>query len=204
MKTIGAADFGDGEGRSEISKLLEAARTGGADALNRLLSVAYLYCRLRAVDDIPRAMTSRFSASDIAQNSAVDVVQGFERFQGRSQAFFAWLRTIVQHNTIDLQRKHRRVTGEEGPLAIDLHNIPEPVRADPLDTKELKARVDAAMGQLSEDQRRVLQLRIWDRLRWDDIGIRMNRSGDAARQCFARALDKVRDDLGGEDQRPAR
>jgi DNA-directed RNA polymerase specialized sigma subunit len=173
MKTIGTADFGDGEGRSEISKLLEAARTGGADALNRLLSVAYLYCRLRAVDDIPRAMTSRFSASDIAQ-------------------------------TIDLQRKHRRVTGEEGPLAIDLHNIPEPVRADPLDTKELKARVDAAMGQLSEDQRRVLQLRIWDRLRWDDIGIRMNRSGDAARQCFARALDKVRDDLGGEDQRPAR
>lgn len=204
MKTIGAADFGGDEGRSEISKLLEAARTGGTDALNRLLNVAYLYCRLRAVDDIPRALTSRFSASDVAQNSAVDVVQGFERFQGRSQAFFAWLRTIVQHNTIDLQRKHRRAAGEAASLHIDLHSIPEPARADALDAEELKTRVAAAMEQLSEDQRRVLQLRIWDRLRWDDIGTRMNRSGDAARQVFARAIDKVRDDLGGEDHRTSR
>ena len=59
-------------------------------------------------------------------------------------------------------------------------------------------QVEKAMGKLSKDHKAVLRLRVWDDLKWEEIGRKLNRSADASRQLFARALDAVRSDLRGE------
>jgi RNA polymerase sigma-70 factor (ECF subfamily) len=204
MATVSMADFG-GEGeRSGLSTIIDAARNGGTESLNRLLKVAYVYCRLFAIQQTPKRMSAKFDPSDLGQQSVVDVARDIRSFQGRSREFFGWLRQIVHHNAIDLQRRHARSTEKECPIDTGLHTFPAVSEADPLLRMEEVERVAKAMGNLSQDHRAVLRLRVWDELKWEEIGRKLNRSADASRQLFARALDAVRDDLGDDPSGTAR
>jgi len=195
-----AGDGGDGgEGdRSGLSTIIDAARNGGAEALDRLLKVAYVYCRLFAIQQTPKRMSAKFDPSDVGQRSIVDVARDIQSFRGRSREFFGWLRKIVHHNCIDLQRRHARSAENECLVDSGLHNIPAPSAADPVLRMEEIEQVAKAMGKLSKDYKAVLRLRVWDNLKWEEIGRKLNRSADASRQLFARALDAVRRDLGGD------
>jgi len=195
-----AGDGGDGgEGdRSGLSTIIDAARNGGAEALDRLLKVAYVYCRLFAIQQTPKRMSAKFDPSDVGQRSIVDVARDIQSFRGRSREFFGWLRKIVHHNCIDLQRRHARSAENECLVDSGLHNIPAPFAADPVLRMEEIEQVAKAMGKLSKDYKAVLRLRVWDNLKWEEIGRKLNRSADASRQLFARALDAVRRDLGGD------
>ena len=198
MAAVVRPGFGDGERRSEISKLIDAARNGGQDALGRLLKVSYVYCRLHAVEEMPRSLASKFDVSDILQNCAEDVFRSFVSFRGRSGEFYGWLRRIVRNNTIDLQRKHGRAAGKEAAIDADLHRVAAPSSPDPLVVNELKSRVQDALSLLSADHETVLRLRIWGNLEWNEIGVEMGRSGDAARKLFVRATEEVRVVLGND------
>jgi len=189
-------DFGGPSDRSGLSTIIDAARNGGAEALNRLLRVAHVYLGILAVQETPEATTQKFDASDIRQESMIDVARGIHMFQGRSREFFTWLRQIVRTNTIDQHRRHRRSAQKEVVDDLLLNNIPGPSDADILLRLEERERVENAMSKLSEDHRAVLRLRVWERLKWEEIGQKLNRSADASRQLFVRALDSVRGDLG--------
>ncbi len=204
MASVGSADFGGRSDRSGLSTIIDAARNGGAEALNRLLKVAHVYLKIFAVQETPKATTHKFDASDLRQESLIDVAKGIHMFQGRSREFLSWLRQIVRSNAIDQHRRHRRATEREVGHDLDLSNIPAPSEADSLLHFEEKERVERAMNKLSEDHRAVLRLRVWDRLKWEEIGQKLNRSADAARQLFARALDSVRGDLGENGPSAAR
>ena len=157
-----AGDGGEGgeggkEDRSGLSTIIDAARRGGQESLDRLLKVAYVYCRLVAIQQTPKRLSAKFDPSDVGMVSVVDVARDIRSFQGRSREFLGWLRQIVHHNAIDLQRRHAR----------------------------------SAENECLDD-------RVWDDLKWEEIGRKLNRSADASRQLFARALDAVRSDLRGE------
>jgi RNA polymerase sigma-70 factor (ECF subfamily) len=126
----------------------------------------------------------------------VDVARGIHMFQGRSREFFSWLRQIVRTNTIDQHRRHRKSAEREVVDDLLLKNTPAPSDTDQLLHFEQRERVENAMNKLSEDHRAVLRLRVWEGLKWEEIGQKLNRSADASRQLFARALDSVRGDLG--------
>ena len=143
-------------------------------------------------------MSAKFDPSDVGMVSIVDVARDIGSFQGRSREFFGWLRQIVRNNSIDLQRRHARSAENECLHDSGLHNIPAPSAADPVLRMEEIEQVAKAMGKLSTDHRAVLRLRVWDDLKWEEIGQKLNRSADASRQLFARALDAVRSDLLGD------
>jgi RNA polymerase sigma-70 factor (ECF subfamily) len=195
------AEFGGRADRSGLSTIIDAARNGGAEALNRLLRVAHVYLGILAVQETPEATTQKFDASDIRQESMIDVARGIHMFQGRSREFFTWLRQIVRTNTIDQHRRHRKSAEREVVDDLLLNNIHAPSDTDQLLHFEQRKQVEKAMSKLSEDHRAVLRLRVWERLKWEEIGQKLNRSADASRLLFARALDAVRGDLG--DQGPS-
>jgi RNA polymerase sigma factor (sigma-70 family) len=201
MASVGTAgDGGEGgkEDRSGLSTIIDAARRGGEESLDRLLKVAYVYCRLFAIQQTPKRMSAKFDPSDVGMVSIVDVARDICSFQGRSREFFGWLRQIVYHNAIDLQRRHARSAEKECLDDSKLHNIPSPSAADPVLRMEEIEQVAKVMGKLSADHTAVLRLRVWEDLKWEEIGRKLNRSADASRQLFARALDAVRSDLRGD------
>jgi DNA-directed RNA polymerase specialized sigma24 family protein len=59
-------------------------------------------------------------------------------------------------------------------------------------------QVAKVMGKLSKDHGAVLRLRVWEDLKCEEMGRKLNRSADASRQLFARALDAVWSDLRGD------
>ena len=197
VSTAGDGGEGGKGDRSGLSTIIDAARRGGQESLDRLLKVAYVYCRLVAIQQTPKRMSAKFDPSDVGMVSVVDVARDIRSFQGRSREFLGWLRQIVHHNAIDLQRRHARSAENECLDDSGLHNIPAPSAADPVLRMEEIEQVAKAMGKLSTDHRAVLRLRVWDDLKWEEIGQKLNRSADASRQLFARALDAVRSDLGG-------
>jgi RNA polymerase sigma-70 factor (ECF subfamily) len=197
MATVKMADFGGPSDRSGLSTIIDAARNGGAEALNRLLKVAHVYCGLLAVDEVSAALKRRFDESDVRQESLLDVARGIRRFNGGSREFFGWLRQIVRTNAVDQHRRHGRAAGREVLHDLDLHEVPALTSGDLLRFEE-RELVEKAMSKLSRDQQTVLRLRVWDGLKWDEVGERMNRPANAARQLFVRAIYAVRERLGDE------
>jgi len=204
MATVSTADVGGDGDRSGLSTIIDAARNGGAEALDRLLKVAYVYCRLFAIQQTPKRMSAKFDPSDVGQTAIVDVARDIQSFRGRSREFFGWLRQIVHHNAIDLQRRHARSAEKEVLIDSGLHDIPALSDADPVLRMEEIEQVAKVLEKLSKDHKAVLRLRVWDDLKWEEIGRKLNRSADASRQLFARAIDAVRGDLEDDAVRAGR
>jgi RNA polymerase sigma-70 factor (ECF subfamily) len=149
-------------------------------------------------------MSAKFDPSDVGQTAIVDVARDIQSFRGRSREFFGWLRQIVHHNAIDLQRRHARSAEKEVLIDSGLHDIPALSDADPVLRMEEIEQVAKVLEKLSKDHKAVLRLRVWDDLKWEEIGRKLNRSADASRQLFARAIDAVRGDLEDDAVRAGR
>jgi len=60
----------------------------------------------------------------------------------------------------------------------------------------------AAIRQLPADYRQVVLLRNIERLQFNEIGEIMQRSGEASRKLWLRAIDRLRGLLGASNERP--
>jgi RNA polymerase sigma-70 factor (ECF subfamily) len=63
---------------------------------------------------------------------------------------------------------------------------------------EQAQRLWAAIDRLPDDYRRVMTLRYTDGLAFAEVGQRLGRSADAARMLWARAVERLKDDLTGD------
>jgi RNA polymerase sigma factor (sigma-70 family) len=61
---------------------------------------------------------------------------------------------------------------------------------------ELQTVLYTAMSRLSEEHQQVLRLRNWQQLSFADIGTEMNRTADAARKLWSRAVMQLQRELG--------
>jgi RNA polymerase sigma-70 factor (ECF subfamily) len=55
--------------------------------------------------------------------------------------------------------------------------------------------LQAALGRLPEDYRRVITLRYEQQLSFEEIGQLLHRSPDAARKLWARAVERLQEEL---------
>ena len=70
--------------------------------------------------------------------------------------------------------------------------------------QEDAAALRAALGRLSPDYRRIVLLRNWERLPFDEIARRMGRSTDAAKKLWARGFAQLRKELRNEETEAGR
>jgi RNA polymerase sigma-70 factor (ECF subfamily) len=145
-------------------------------------------------------------ASDLVQQTMLEAHRGFTKFQGSSEAeWLAWLRRILDHNAADFVRRYRatgkRAVGREVPLARDgssAAGCPEPAAANESPSGAAVRHEDelylaAALGTLSPDHQEVILLRNLQRLPFDEVAKRMNRSRPAAQMLWMRAIQKLQE-----------
>jgi RNA polymerase sigma-70 factor (ECF subfamily) len=193
------------------SDLLSAARRGCPLALGRLFELARGHLTTLAAADLPSAIRAKVAASDIVQETACDAHRAFADFDGVTQEeFFAWLRSILQHNVIDavrrfegsLKRDVRRETplrtGEDLPAVHRNGHRPTALGRPPEMSairREDASAVTSAVDRLPDDYRLVLHLRYWDGLTFQQIGDRIGRSAEAVRKVWYRAVQRLQADL---------
>ncbi len=188
---------------------LRAARAGSDEALGALLEAFRPYLLLiagAAGDAIPPA---KDAPSDLVASAVRRAVDEFDQFRGQSPEELArWLRAILLHHITDVVRHYRagrRQAGREVSLDGGDHCLRDQLPAaglapdECLLAREDARRVRAALERLPGPYAQVLLLRQRDGLPFEEVGLRLGRSAEAARKLFDRALKQFRAALEATD-----
>lgn len=179
-----------------------AAQRGDRDAFKTLFE---RYHR-RAYSLALGVLRHQDDALDVVQEAFIKAHKYLDKFEGNS-SFYTWLYRIVMNLAIDHLRKHRRVK----PVELDETRIenegddpllPRILGGNPgraLLDKQIRARIDQALEQLSENHRSVLVMRELEGLSYEDMaqamrcskGTIMSRLFHARRNMQKRLLDLI-------------
>jgi RNA polymerase sigma-70 factor, ECF subfamily len=201
---------GSTQDRKTVEELLAAARQGDDAERNRLFQACRSYLQLIARTQVRARLQAKADASDLVQLTLMEAHRDFKNFTGGSEAeWLAWLRKILAHNAADLVRRYtgtdKRQAQREVPLAQPGNDsrcpaAPEPTGREATPSQQIICRdrqlqIAAALESLSDDHREVIMLRNFERLPFDAIAAKMERSRPAVQMLWARAIKKLQEAL---------
>ena len=193
----------------EVGHWLAAARAGSREALGRALDACCAYLLAVARQELDPALRAKESPSDLVQQTFLEAQRDFGRFHGRTgEELRAWLRQLLLHNVADCTRRYRhtarRDVGRE--VALEAHgSSTSPARDLPAEGSSPSGHVLAgeqqdalqqALARLPEDYRHVLLLRYQEQRSFEDIAGLMGRTPKAVRMLWARAVKRLKQELG--------
>jgi RNA polymerase sigma-70 factor, ECF subfamily len=187
---------------------LLAAREGSRDALGRTLETCRRYLLTVAREELSDDLRAKGGPSDLVQDTFLEAQSAFQHFRGNSEGELrAWLRRLLHHRAAKFGRRYRTTLKRR--LCREA-SLPQPAPAAPdrrlvtpsvqLMAHEEAERLRRALERLPEDYRRVVTLRYVDQESFDEIGRRMERTPNAARLLWLRAIERVRKELGDLDE----
>jgi RNA polymerase sigma-70 factor, ECF subfamily len=187
---------------------LAAAHAGSRDALGQVLEACRAYLLRIANEGMPDDLQAKGGASDLVQETFLEAQRDFARFQGKTEVeLLAWLRCLLLNNVANFTRCYRetskRQVSREVPLEpTDSSSVGEIGLTANAGTPSMEAmareKADAvarALEQLPEDYRRVITLRNQERREFEEIGRLMERSPDAARRLWSRAIERLQQEM---------
>jgi RNA polymerase sigma-70 factor (ECF subfamily) len=145
-------------------------------------------------------------ARDCAQEALIQVFRNLARFEGRSR-FSTWLYRVVVNTCLDARRRRRRWlqmiftrrSDQREDADADFDNLAAPEDAtDPVSNvsgEELKRDVTDAMRRLSDKQRTVFQLKVFQEMSIPEIAIATGMAEGTVKSHLFRATQSVRDQL---------
>lgn len=193
-----------------IEGLLRAARGGSDQALGALLERCRPYLLLIANSELDNDLRAKAGASDLVQESFLEAQRDLVRFQGTSfEALLAWMRRILLNNMADFARHYRETAARRLSQEQTLDNSGGGVLKRSLVALDLSPSKQAmaheqqralarALGRLPEEYRQALVLRHQEQCSFAEIGQSLQRSSEAARKIWFRAVERLREELAGE------
>jgi RNA polymerase sigma-70 factor (ECF subfamily) len=196
----------------QVDPLLEEAREGKADAVERLLSAHRDPLRRLIGVRLDPALAARIDASDIVQDVLLEAHRRMRDYlKNPSMPFHLWLRHIAKDHIIDAHRRHRQAQRRSldreqriVPALMADHSSyelagqfidPELTPASEAIRREMQRRLDAAVADLDEDDREIILLRHREQLANQDVARALGLSEAAASMRYLRAVRRLREAL---------
>jgi RNA polymerase sigma-70 factor (ECF subfamily) len=148
-----------------------------------------------------RLMQDSEAALDVTQEVFLRVYRGLRTWKGNSK-FSTWLYRIVNNTAIDIMRQEARHRRHQTPLLEEhLATIPAPEggRNNPRSVavrNQLRAKVFQAVTGLSPRQRACFTMRHYQHMALAEIAAALGCSEGAVKKHLARAVEKLRRQLG--------
>jgi RNA polymerase sigma-70 factor, ECF subfamily len=193
-----------------ISDLLARARGNDPRQLDLLFGQCRNFLGIVARAQTESWLRAKVDASDLVQQTLLEAYRDFHKFRGTTEAeWLAWLRQILAHNAANFVRHYRGTAKRQAHREVALKQPGDDTNArgapDPADNaespsqqllrKEQELQVAEALAQLTPDHREVILLRNLERLSFDDVAQRMDRSRPAAQMLWMRAMRKLQEIL---------
>jgi RNA polymerase sigma-70 factor, ECF subfamily len=191
------------------ARWLAAAQAGSREALGQVLETFRGYLLLVADREMDPELQAKGGASDLVQETFLEAERDFGQFRGGSlDELRAWLRRLLLNNVANFTRQYRRRAkrnvGREVPLegggssdergaGLAADTVSPSGQAMAHEQAEALAR---AMERLPPDYRQVLALRHEGQLTFEEIGQRMERTANAARMLWLRAVERLQKEMG--------
>jgi RNA polymerase sigma-70 factor (ECF subfamily) len=200
------------EDEQDIWMLLNQAEAGDHGASGRLLEHYRARLRTIAASRLDRRMAARVDPSDVAQESLVEAARRLDPYlRDRPLPFYPWLCQIVREKLIDARRRHLHAASRSIGREEMTHRI-SGIEAISPDTSpsgravrdEGHARVHSALSRLSERDRQVLMMRHFEGLSASQAAEALDLSEEAAKSRHRRALERLRDQLGTNQEEDSR
>lgn len=190
----------------DMARWLSAARAGSPEALGRALEVCRAYLLRVAGGELGPDLQAKGGASDLVQQTFLEAQRDFARFDGDTEEqLLAWLRQLLLHNVANFSRAYRetgkRDVGREVALAGDSSGegvLPGdgPTPSGRVIQDERSQALQQALERLPEDYRLVIRYRYEEERSFDEIARLLGRSPNAARKLWARAIERLQEELG--------
>jgi RNA polymerase sigma-70 factor, ECF subfamily len=199
------------DGSDNVHDLIRKAQQRDSAAMSELLTrhAQRLLDSVRA--ELGDRLRMRLESQDVMQQVYLDALNNIDRFidQGHD-SFFRWLKRIALNRICDTDRKAFKTAKRAGELRVGdvrpaddsmlnlLDHLPVSM-SGPVTLADRQDRIrllQEAIGQLSEDHRRVLELRYLKQLSVEETAANMERSERAIRSLSVRALIQLREFLG--------
>jgi RNA polymerase sigma-70 factor (ECF subfamily) len=154
--------------------LVKRCQDGDAGAFDELVT----RYRTRVFGMIYNMVHNEQDAWDLAQDSFVKAWRSIERFRGKS-SFYTWVYRIVMNVTIYwLRKKQVRGAGLEFDDAVQLREVDPASKTLPraealpherMERREIRARIDQAISQLSPEHRAVILMKETEDMQYHEI-----------------------------------
>ncbi len=199
----------------KTNELLEAARQGDREAINRLLERHRAALRRLVQMRLDPKIQRRVDVSDVVQDTLLDANRRLAEYLANpAMPFHLWLRNIARDRIIDSHRRHRvsgkRSVDREQRLAVPAANDRstmelaaqicdrERTPAAEATMRELARRFHDALEQLDDSDREVLVMRHFEQLSNQEVSQALGLSQPAASMRYLRAMRRLRELLGDE------
>jgi RNA polymerase sigma-70 factor, ECF subfamily len=193
---------------SDISQHLPAARAGSREALGQALEACRCYLLLIANRQLDPALQAKGGASDLVQDTFLEAQRDFAQFAGGTEdELRAWLKRLLLNNVANFARRYRdtdkRQLQREMGLPGDSTST-GPGAGLPADTPspsgqamahEQAEAIQKALQRLPEDYRRIITLRYQEDRSFEEIAQLLQRSENAARKLWFRAVERLQQEL---------
>jgi RNA polymerase sigma-70 factor, ECF subfamily len=206
------ADARGSSAAEDFGERIRFVRSGHTEALGEVLDTCRTYLLLVANRGLPEDVKAKVGASDLVQEAFLQAQQIFDRFQGESQEELrAWLTAILENKLAQVRRQYlgtaMRDIGREVPFAGGSSSPGIAGAVDPgaepaseiFAAAEEAQRFEAAMKRLPADYQTAIEIRNLERKSFAELGAVLNRSADAARHLWLRAIERLKKELGLSD-----
>ena len=195
---------------ADLRELIASARRGDGAAQGELFGRYRVYLALLARMSLSRRLRGKLDASDIVQDVFVNAFRGFEAFRGEThEELVGWFKRILANRLADANRRfvdnQRRQADRERSIeqiversSHALRNLPAARGTSPsagAHRREVGILVADALASLKDDDREVIVLRSLEERDWDEVARLMDRTTDAVRSLWSRALQRLGDVL---------
>ena len=198
-------------------QLLQEVESGEPDAVNRLMDRHREAVRRMVQMRLDHAVARRVDASDVVQDVLLEASQRMKDYiQNPGMPFHLWLRQLAKDRVIDMHRRHRaaqrRSVDREQNLstmntddrsAADLAALLKDAELTPAAAtlrKEMEQRFLAAIAQLEDNDREMIIMRHFEHLGNSEVAQALGLSAPAAGMRYLRAIRRLRDLLGTDDE----
>jgi RNA polymerase sigma-70 factor (ECF subfamily) len=186
-------------------ELLRTAQQGKREALGQLLQNYRPYMLHIANAELPDWLQAKVGGSDVVQEAMVEALGGFQKFEGQSVVELqGWLRAILVRQVgkaarhfqgTDKRQVDREVSlPEAGSRASGLADGQLSPSGQFGKDEEVEA-VQQALARLPEHYRQILIWREWEDVPFAEIARRLDKSVDAARMVWWRAVERFNQEM---------
>ena len=159
------------------------------DLLDRIRPRLVLWVTTR----LSAGLREKVEPEDVVQEILLGVHKSLDRFHGDDdRAFLRWLFTIAENRIRDLVDHFGARKRQAQPLRAREQTSPSQGAL----RNEMAERVRDALTRLGDDHRKVIQMRRFEELDVPEIAQAMDRSENAVRILYCRAIQALKAELG--------
>jgi len=188
------------------------AQGASGDEFGALLEGCRQYLLVIAEQELGDDLQAKAGASDLVQETFLEAQKAAAQFHGTSRdELLPWLRQILLHRLAKLGRRYRGSQKRElsrecqpfesSAALLDFLYDSEATTPSGYAVQTEESRLlQQALDGLPSNYRTVILLRHRDRLKFSEIATRLDRSADAVRMLWCRAIERLAQEFEADDE----